>query len=283
MCLIISYMKNKNIKEISKVYKGSYLDGVQDRIQYYINLSMKNLNFSKNHSYKIADCGSGYSLFIPFLTDVIKHQNLYMIDDFKSLDKLHTSDNSKKDQKYKKKFLPSVNKLFKRLNIKKINLNFEKQKLTFKSNYLDLVTSFHCIEHFHNSPKAFIKECFRVLKPGGTLIIAVPNAVNFRKRISVLFGLTNYYDLSDYWNQVPYYGHVREPTKDELIFFCNDSGFTDAKIYGKNFMGIERLVRVTNKFIRNEKISRSLINFLIKPFELVPGLCTDLHIICKKP
>lgn len=274
-------MKNKNTNKILKAYKGQNIDS--KRTEYYVSLAMKNLDTSKNNFYKIADLGSGYQLFIPFLTDNIKESDLYMVDDFKNLDKFFISNETIKEKKQRKKFLPNVNKLLKKLKIKKINLNFEKQKLTFKNNSLNLITSFHCIEHLHNSPKPFMKECYRVLKPDGALIIAVPNAVNLRKRISVFFGYTNYYILDHYWNHTRYYGHIREPIKNELKFFCSDSGFTDIKIYGKNFMGIERLKKILYKLIRNEKISEILASLLLKPLEIFPGLCTDLHVICKKP
>ena len=39
---------------------------------------------------------------------------------------------------------------------------------------------------------------------------------------------------------------------------------------------------VINKLIRNKKISHALVSLLIKPLEMFPGLCTDLHVICKK-
>ena len=81
---------------------------------------------------------------------------------------------------------------------------------------------------------------------------------------------------------MPYYGHVREPTKEELKLFCINSGFVNTKLYGKNFMGIERLVRFFNKIFLSKKLSRSVSNILLKPLELFPGLCTDLHIVCKK-
>jgi len=277
-------MKNKNINEILKIYKGTHqLDAVENKkVKYYINLALKSFEDPENNSYKIADCGSGYSVFIPCLTDFIKQSKLYMIDNFKSLDKFHTSNEIAKENKYKKKFLPKVNKLLKKLKIKKINLNFEKEKLKFKSNSLDLITTFHCIEHFHASPKFFINECYKALKPNGVFVVGVPNAVNFRKRISVLFGYTNYYALSEYWNYKEYYGHVREPTKAELKFFCKDAGFTNIEVYGKNFMGHERFSRIISKFIRSKKISRAISSLLLKPLEIFPGLCTDLHVICRK-
>ena len=46
---------------------------------------------------------------------------------------------------------------------------------------------------------------------------------------------------------MPYYGHVREPTKEELKLFCINSGFVNTIIW-KNFMGIERLVDSLTKY-----------------------------------
>ena len=106
-------MKNKNINEILNASKEYYQDNVGNRIQYYKSLAMKNLDVSKNNFYKIADCGSGYSLFIPFLSDFIKQSNLYMVDDFKSLEKFHSSNEITKGTKYptKSAIMNIINKI----------------------------------------------------------------------------------------------------------------------------------------------------------------------------
>lgn len=46
--------------------------------------------------------------------------------------------------------------------------------LGFSSNFFDLIIAFEVIEHIEDYPKA-IKEFYRVLKPGGLLIISTPN------------------------------------------------------------------------------------------------------------
>jgi len=55
---------------------------------------------------------------------------------------------------------------------------------------VDVVTSFHSLEHWHHSPKRLFGEITRVLRPGGFLILATPNAVNLLKRISVPLGIS---------------------------------------------------------------------------------------------
>lgn len=45
----------------------------------------------------------------------------------------------------------------------------------FEDNCFDVVSLFHVLEHDEN-PVALLKEVYRVLKPGGRLLVAVPNA-----------------------------------------------------------------------------------------------------------
>ncbi len=53
-------------------------------------------------------------------------------------------------------------------------INLEKDKLPFEDNYFDVVFSKSVIEHIHQ-PENYMNEMYRVLKPGGRLIIMVPD------------------------------------------------------------------------------------------------------------
>ena len=44
----------------------------------------------------------------------------------------------------------------------------------FPSSYFDVVTMYQVLEHIAN-PRAVLKECHRILKPGGRLLVSVPN------------------------------------------------------------------------------------------------------------
>lgn len=48
----------------------------------------------------------------------------------------------------------------------------------FPDNTFDVITSNHVIEHVHD-PVTLIRECMRVLKPGGKLVLATPNIESF--------------------------------------------------------------------------------------------------------
>jgi 2-polyprenyl-3-methyl-5-hydroxy-6-metoxy-1,4-benzoquinol methylase len=68
------------------------------------------------------------------------------------------------------------------------------EKVAFPENYFDAVTAFYVIEHLPN-PMAFIKECHRVLRPGGVLLLRYPHTTPIKKLLR-LFGIENrLYDL----------------------------------------------------------------------------------------
>lgn len=90
--------------------------------------------------------------------------------------------------------------------------------MPFEKESFDLVMMNSVIEHFHDSPRETMNDLVELIRPGGYLLITTPNAVNIRKRISVLFGKTNLsrFELH-YWNPGPWRGHIREYVKDDLI------------------------------------------------------------------
>lgn len=51
----------------------------------------------------------------------------------------------------------------------------------FAADFFDAITLSHVIEHVHR-PKDLLKECVRVLRPGGTLWVATPNVASFIRK-----------------------------------------------------------------------------------------------------
>ena len=47
------------------------------------------------------------------------------------------------------------------------------ERLPFEENFLDVVTMLAVVEHIEN-PRPILKECFRVLRPGGRMILTTP-------------------------------------------------------------------------------------------------------------
>jgi SAM-dependent methyltransferase len=98
--------------------------------------------------------------------------------------------------------------------------------LPFQPESFDVACSLAVIEHLHESPRMLLNTMGTLLKTGGLLVVMMPNAVNLRKRLSVLMGRTNYspvdqfFHSSDTWR-----GHVREYTLRETEYVVRATGF----------------------------------------------------------
>lgn len=55
-------------------------------------------------------------------------------------------------------------------------------EVTYKDNFFDVVLFNHSLEHMYN-PVGTLKEALRILKPGGLLLIYIPNAGSFEARL----------------------------------------------------------------------------------------------------
>lgn len=70
-------------------------------------------------------------------------------------------------------------------------LDLSKDKLPFNDDSVDLITALEVIEYLLN-PDNMLKECFRVLKHGGYLVISTPNLASWVNRIIFLMGYQPY-------------------------------------------------------------------------------------------
>lgn len=103
------------------------------------------------------------------------------------------------------------------------------QPLPFADNSFDFVTYTDVIEHHSFSPKRILREIYRVLAPGGRLILTTPNHASIYNRAILLFG-GSVNDKFDYFfdtcaDEDVYPGHHREYTRSEVRMALESSKF----------------------------------------------------------
>jgi 2-polyprenyl-3-methyl-5-hydroxy-6-metoxy-1,4-benzoquinol methylase len=97
--------------------------------------------------------------------------------------------------------------------------------------YFDIVCSMAVIEHIPHTPREFIRMLGRRLKLGGLLIMDTPNIARWWNRVAIANGRTVHQPLKDqYFTKIPFAGHHREYTGDEMIWMMEQEGYTDIKI-----------------------------------------------------
>ena len=104
-------------------------------------------------------------------------------------------------------------------------------------NKFKMIMLLDVIEHHHNSPRSLLLYLLDKLNEDGILLITVPNAGNIRKRISLLFGYTNYPRFKGYyWSSDPWRGHNREYVYNDLKLLAKYLDLECLLISGRNHM-----------------------------------------------
>ena len=125
----------------------------------------------------------------------------------------------------------------------------ERFELPWEENWFDAITIINVIEHLHESPRDILNFAGTYLKPGGLLVVVMPNSVNLRKRLAVISGRSNYtpvrglYEYDGLWR-----GHTREYTLQETCQIVQWTGFEI--VYSKTFHGMLRS-RLHSPFLRS--------------------------------
>lgn len=109
--------------------------------------------------------------------------------------------------------------------------------LPFERETFDVAMALNVLEHLHESPRNLLHRLLELVRPGGLLLVTVPNAVNVRKRIAVLRGRTNLPPFDDFfWGSTPWRGHVREYVKDDLVRLVRHMGLQTVELRSYDHM-----------------------------------------------
>lgn len=117
--------------------------------------------------------------------------------------------------------------------------------LKFEDNYFDIVIAREIIEHLPEPQKA-LKEAFRVLCPGGLLVVTSPNRDSLHLRVNRMLGHRDFMCSSD---------HVRELTYREATDILTAEGFLIKKTGGvflQPYWGIPGIDEHVRRFTDND-------------------------------
>ncbi len=123
------------------------------------------------------------------------------------------------------------------LKVKKYDLS--KGKWPYKDNYFDLVVAGDILEHIYDT-ETFVRECWRILKKGGQLIVSTPNINSYQNRILVFFGCmplwVDYAPNLRSYDNYKVSGHVRVFNKKTLIKLLTHYKFKIEKVKGSYYL-----------------------------------------------
>jgi SAM-dependent methyltransferase len=101
--------------------------------------------------------------------------------------------------------------------------------LPYSSGSFDYVTSLEGLEHIDSPPQAF-REFRRLLKPGGHLIVSVPNIMNIEERLKwLLFGYTSHFKPLSAQSKEKI--HESSGGLDEIAVHANPIGYSELRYY----------------------------------------------------
>ena len=184
-------------------------------------------------------------------------------------------------------FLYLVGKDLKAFELHGIDVDFEKLKIAdchpeasyhyaeFEEWDTDLqfgyITAFNVLEHIEDDHE-FLLHCHRLLHKGGRLIVTVPNAMAFHKRIGKLMGLTKPYQLTQSDLEK---GHKRNYDIGYLTGIVGNAGFNIIRQDGIFFKPLPSEMLM-------EHYDPKLFDALYEMGKDFPDMCSSIMIVGEK-
>ncbi|MCF8069612.1 MAG: class I SAM-dependent methyltransferase [Desulfobacterales bacterium] len=163
------------------------------------------------------------------------------------------------------KSIPEVNlKYYRHI----IDADIEKPIVEYQYSY-DIALSFAVIEHLANNPLKYLENSWKLLKPGGRLLIQTPNKSYVVHRFKALLGKTiDESPLNAYLTKIyeGFFGHVILYNMHELKEMLEYAGFSIENSY------------YFNSYNGSNHLKRLLINI----FSVVPSFRNQFVIVARK-
>lgn len=182
------------------------------------------------------------------------------------------------------------------VDIQRGNLDAE---LPFSDQSFDYVTCLEGLEHIEN-PQQAMREFARVLKPGGHLIVSVPNILNIEERLKwLLYGYTSHFKpisraatdrlRAEYGDRVEIAAHVNPIGYSELRYILEKNGFEIAGVYRDKpkakawlYWPLVTTIRIVSKLTSQPKRSERWTDELASKEVLRGGNTLIMHVVKRR-
>ena len=163
-----------------------------------------------------------------------------------------------------------------------------KQPIPLEDSSYDLIVFTEVLEHVLARPSLILSELSRILKPGGKMIVSVPNVATLYNRIRLLFGKG---PSEDFDRQLKGFGHVHEYTMAEVASLLDRAGLAVLQkefIHPTSLLDKAGLAALQKEFIHPRSFATE--NLLYKGFmpfhqllcAMVPSFRGCIFLICEK-
>ncbi|PSO78997.1 MAG: hypothetical protein BRC41_19540 [Cyanobacteria bacterium QH_9_48_43] len=163
----------------------------------------------------------------------------------------------------------SFREYIEQFNLSTVKCDIDNQMLPFEDNSVDAIVLAEVFEHLRINPLFTLSETYRVLRPGGFLLLSTPNLHSLKGIKNFLLKGNNYSCASNIFkefnkiNTIGYFGHIREYTWQEMNSLLQEIGY----------------VEQNNIFSGGATKNPSLAPI----YSLIPTLRPVLHILAFKP
>jgi SAM-dependent methyltransferase len=204
---------------------------------------------------RVCDIGGGWGTFA--LGCAAAGMKSVLVDDFRD------------SGFFEQDVMDAMRRLYDQYGVEVVSRDVVATQIDFPERSFDAITAFDTLEHWHASPKRLLARVAKTVRSGGIFVLATPNCVNLRKRISVPLGRGKWTAMEDWYEQEVFRGHVREPDVDDLRYIARDMGLAKYEIIGRNWMGYDA----------PSAMIRKLMPVVDRVLRLRPTLCSDLYLV----
>ena len=141
--------------------------------------------------------------------------------------------------------LDPLMKTMKEEGIKIVNVNeANESKMLSELGVFDVVISMAVIEHIPHTPRFFLENLKKRVRPNGWFVIDTPNITRFWNRQLINNDKPVMQDIKfQYFCDIPFEGHHREFTKEELLWMFKECGYSNIEAirFDYNLLQFEKL------------------------------------------